>query len=34
MVSGGSNGSGLAKGLAVIQYTLQGEFIAEYPSAN
>lgn len=34
MVTRGSNGSGLAKGLPVIQYTLQGDFVAEYPSAN
>lgn len=34
MIPGGSNGAGLAKGIPVIQYTLQGEFVAEYPSAN
>ena len=34
MISGGSNGVGLSKGIPVIQYTLQGDFFAEYPSAN
>lgn len=34
MVTGGSNGAGLAKGLKVIQYSLEGEFIAEYESAQ
>ena len=33
MISGGSNGAGLAKGLKVIQYSLKGEYIAEYNSA-
>lgn len=34
MVPGGSNGAGLAKGKIVEQYDLQGNFIAEYPSAH
>lgn len=34
MITGGSNGAGLAKGLKVIQYSLEGDFIAEYESAQ
>lgn len=34
MIQGGSNGAGLAKGKAVLQYDLNGTFIKEYPSAN
>lgn len=34
MIPGGTNGAGLAKGKAVCQYDLQGNFIAEYPSAH
>lgn len=34
MVDGGSNGAGFAKGRAVLQYDLLGNFIAEYPSAR
>lgn len=34
MVPGGTNGAGLAKGKAVQQYDLKGNFIAEYPSAH
>lgn len=34
MVPGGTNGAGLAKGKVVCQYDLQGNFIAEYPSAH
>lgn len=34
MIPGGSNGAGLAKGKIVQQYTLKGEYIAEYPSAH
>ena len=33
MISGGSNGAGLAKGIKVVQYSLQGEYIQEYDSA-
>lgn len=34
MVPGGTNGAGLAKGKAVQQYDLKGNFIAEYSSAH
>lgn len=34
MVPGGSNGTGLAKGIPIKQYDLKGNFIKEYPSAN
>ena len=34
MIPGGSNGSGLAKRKIVQQYTLDGVFIKEYPSAK
>lgn len=34
MIDGGSNGAGLAKGYEVIQYSLDGEYMAEYPSAR
>ena len=34
MIQGGSNGAGFAKGYRVLQYSLDGHFIAEYPSAN
>lgn len=34
MVPGGSNGAGLAKRKKVLQYDLNGNFIAEYPSAH
>ena len=34
MIDGGSNGAGFAKGRAVLQYDLLGNFIAEYPSAR
>ena len=34
MVPGGTNGAGLAKGKKVLQYDLQGNFIAEYDSAH
>lgn len=34
MVPGGNNGAGIAKGKAVEQYSLNGDFIAEYPSAH
>lgn len=34
MVPGGYNGSGLAKGKPILQYDLQGNFIAEYKSAQ
>ena len=34
MVPGGSNGTGLAKGRAVEQYYLSGEYIQTFPSAN
>lgn len=34
MVPGGTNGAGLAKGKIVCQYDLQGNFIAEFPSAH
>lgn len=34
MIQGGSNGAGLAKGFPVLQYSLNGEYIAEYPSAR
>ena len=34
MINGGSNGAGFAKGYKVIQYDLNGEYIAEYPSAK
>lgn len=34
MIQGGSNGVGLSKGLKVIQYSLNGDYIAEYNSAN
>lgn len=34
MINGGSNGAGFAKGLSVLQYQLNGVFIAEYPSAR
>lgn len=34
MVPGGNNGAGLAKGKIVQQYDLNGNFIAEYPSAH
>lgn len=34
MIEGGNNGCGLSKGFPVIQYDLQGNFIAEYASAN
>lgn len=33
MIDGGSNGAGLAKGFPIEQYSLNGEFIATYPSA-
>ena len=34
MIPGGSNGAGLAKGKIVLQYDMQGKFIAEYSSAH
>lgn len=34
MIQGGSNGMGLSKGFKVNQYSLNGEFIASYDSAN
>lgn len=34
MVPGGYNGSGLAKGKPIEQYDLDGNYIAEYPSAH
>lgn len=34
MIDGGSNGAGFAKGLPIMQYSLDGEFIATYPSAS
>ena len=34
MIKGGSNGAGYAKGRKVQQYTLNGLFLKEYPSAN
>lgn len=34
MIPGGSNGAGLAKGKIVQKYSLQGQFIEQYPSAN
>jgi group I intron endonuclease len=34
MIQGGSNGVGLAKGKKVLQYSLNGEFLEEYSSAN
>ena len=34
MISGGSNGAGLAKGKSVLQYSLDGIFIQEYQSAS
>ena len=34
MIQGGSNGIGLSKGIKVIQYSLNGNYIAEYDSAN
>lgn len=34
MINGGANGAGLAKGKSVLQYSLDGIFIQEYPSAN
>ena len=34
MIPGGSNGAGLAKGKIVQQFSLDGQFIAEYPSAH
>ena len=34
MIHGGSNGAGLSKGYQVNQYSLEGEFIASYGSAN
>ncbi len=34
MINGGSNGAGLAKGKSVLQYSLDGVFIKEYPSAS
>lgn len=34
MIPGGSNGAGFAKGKKILQYTLNGEFVKEYSSAN
>ena len=34
MIQGGSNGMGLSRGIKVIQYSLNGDYIAEYDSAN
>lgn len=34
MIEGGSNGSGLAKGKPVLQFSPQGKFLAEYRSAH
>ena len=34
MIPGGSNGAGYAKGKKILQYDLNGKFIAEFPSAN
>lgn len=34
MIQGGSNGAGFAKGKKVLQYSLNGEFLEEYSSAN
>lgn len=34
MIQGGSNGAGFAKGKKVLQYSLKGEFLEEYSSAN
>ena len=34
MIPGGSNGAGLAKGKQIEQYSLSGQFIKIYPSAN
>ena len=34
MIQGGSNGVGLSKGFKVNQYSLNGEFVASYDSAN
>ena len=34
MVQGGSNGAGLSKGIPVLQYDLNGNFLKEYDSAN
>ena len=34
MVQGGSNGIGLSKGYEVDQYSLDGQFISSYDSAN
>ena len=34
MIPGGSNGAGLSKGKPVLQYDLQGNFIAKYPSVR
>lgn len=34
MIQGGSNGAGFAKGKKVLQYSLNGEFLEKYSSAN
>lgn len=34
MIPGGSNGAGYAKGIPVQQYSLNGEYVATYPSAK
>lgn len=34
MIIGGSNGAGIAKGLKVIQYSLSGDYINEFESAQ
>lgn len=34
MIQGGNNGAGFAKGKKVLQYSLNGEFLEEYSSAN
>ena len=34
MIPGGSNGAGFAKGLKILQYDLNGNFINEFDSAN
>lgn len=34
MIPGGSNGAGIAKGIPVEQYSLNGQYIQEFPSAN
>lgn len=34
MITGGSNGAGLAKGKAVMQYSLNGDYIKTYDSAH